>query len=464
MNAVKMFEDSLSKGASKAALVFNGNKTYSFGDLRILISRYQNAMLAHGLKPGDKVLFMVDLSVDLYAGIIGALGLGVSVLMVQPWMSADKINSVVQTESPDCFICSKLGFLFGLRHRIVRRIRHWLPIQKIHFYAHGEIIVETVSPEAKGLIAFTTGTTGDPKGVNRPHQFLFDQLNAFRKHLIADPEGGPDLTLFAVFVLGNLASYKTSIVVPPNWNRRTVAKIDRNFNNISGITTAPAFLEKILDEGLFSSLKHVHVGGASTDCSLVERALKRGIDVTHVYGSSEAEPVTVCDGETALLRSRERGYHQILYLGKPVSEINIALEADQAWVNGPHVSKLYLNNEKANRLNKRVAENGEVWHAMGDRITADDGVLWYAGRSHQTFEDFCLEQKIYASLNSSDLFLKVENGKKFLIASSALNDIARKIEGVSSEIDEIVYTKIYRDPRHRSRIDRIKTLKGISLL
>ena len=236
---------------------------------------------------------------------------------------------------------SFLGRIIGLKNSALRRIPLGLVHLRLLLELSGDIRYEELAKDHTGMVAYTSGTTGIPKGVNRTHGILADQVDVFRKHLVTKKDMD-ELTMFPSFVLGNMASFKTSVVVPPNWSSSVIKKINRNCKNIGALTTAPAFLKKILDEYLFPSIKEVHLGGVLCDIGLLRGLLIEGLMLC-VYGSSEAEPVTLCPA--SILKAKEKGHFQLTYLGEKVQEIELKVEKDNTWVTGGHVSKLYLNDE-----------------------------------------------------------------------------------------------------------------------
>ena len=109
----------------------------------------------------------------------------------------------------------------------------------------------------------------------------------------------------------------------------------------------------------------------------------------------------------------------------------------------------------ANRTDKRIDEEGRAWHFMGDRIGSceGDGTWWYRGRANQAEPDFELEQSVYSALQSSTCFVHRTARRA---RPSWVGEIDAKIQ--LPGIDRIVRTRIIRDRRHRSRIDRHRSL------
>lgn len=475
MNCIELFQKRVAERPKQMALFIpgpRGPETATFGELQNLASQAQSLLIANGARPGDAVLLLDGLGVRLYAAISALLSLGCSIILVEPWMPVAKIQKMIELAKPKFFLSNNLGFLWGARVSAIRKIPRWLRVNQFagqkKLSKNGTLVLEDVSAQTPGIITFTSGTTGDPKGVVRTQGYLMKQHEVLAEHLQADQYPGPDLCIFANFVLSNLGSGRGTVVIPPTWAPKLLQSIDdlpRAYQPMT-LTTGPAFLLQLMKHTHAKSLKSVHVGGALTDCAIFEKAFAHWPQVHfgHIYGGSEVEPVAVTDAHLAVENSRKRNYFQTLYLGKNVSQIQPKLEPDNLWVSGPHVCPEYLGNARENQLFKRKDSNGLLWHAMGDRVQEDPQGWWYMGRSGQPFEEFDLEQRVYTTLNSSKSFVLNRGGQKLLVGENLKvrkPEILRKFP----ELSEVCEAKIYRDRRHRARIDRGKTIeKGPSWL
>jgi hypothetical protein len=229
------------------------------------------------------------------------------------------------------------------------------------------------------------------------------------------------------------------------------------------VVAGPAFLQALHQHTKLPTLQNILVGGASLDCSTLETFIKHwhDTDFTHVYGSSEAEPVAHIDARRALELSKNRGLFQVLCLGNPVSSIRSQIENDDLWIAGDHVCGPYLGDATENVQNKKTAPDGTLWHRMGDRVVEQDGLWWYAGRSHQSIDLFQLEQRVYSFASSSNAFIhKTPNNQLVLVCSGLSRRLRRSLQTRFPEISEVREVKqIVRDRRHRARIDQGQTLK-----
>ena len=463
MNCVRLTLNHVAESPNRPAIWLPGTSAGSvttFAELYALANNMQHSLIAGGVQSGDLVLVQDRLSVRLYAAVFAILAIGATVVLIEPWMPASRIESATRTVAPKFFVSGWLGKLWGTRYRAIRGIPHKLNIRSLAQKAGGwNTVVEDTEASSPAIITFTSGTTGIPKGVVRTHGALLQQHQVLTRSLKTAELAGPDLCIFANFVLANLSSGRPSLLLPNPWKPRLLRQIDRLPPALQpeSLTCGPAFLSQLTQHATLPSLKSVHVGGALTDCLLFERAFKRWPHAhwMQLYGSTEAEPVAVADARTAVKRSREMGYFQTLCLGKPVPEIAYRSDERGLWVHGPHVCGPYLGNEEANRTDKQIDAQGRAWHFMGDRIDRceGNGAWWYRGRANQAEPDFELEQSVYSALQTSNCFVHRTGAGETLLVGEI--DANIQLPG----IDRIVRTRIVRDRRHRSRIDRHNSLK-----
>lgn len=462
MNCTELFVDHVRASPGRAAIWFPGEKAVSFEELSQWSSCAQSLCMESGLRAGDSVLLVDELGPRLFAIIIAVLALGGSVVLVEPWMPISRIERAVQIANPKIFLSNTLGKIWGCRIRAIRQIDKWLNVALVGRQRPRELRVESVPPSTRGIVTFTTGTTGEPKGVVRTQGYLVEQHRVLTKNLSSGAlEPGTDLCIFANFALSNLAAGRGSLLMPRKW----LPKYFDFWNDLpkslapATLTCGPAFLRELLRRpGSLPSLRSIHVGGATTDCATFERAFAHwpNTHVSHVYGSSEVEPVSVGDARVAVTESRSRGWFQTLALGQPVPEIRAEPSPDGLWVSGPHVCPYYLGGESENTKFKRKDAQGLLWHCLGDRILMDEKGWWFAGRSGQREDDFYLEQTLYAYLGSSRAFLERQEGGLNLVGP----DLKRRVSELKARFPELKGVReglIYRDVRHRARIDRVKS-------
>lgn len=445
------------------AICIPGKNSVDFNTLTQMSGSIANALIQHGIDRHHKILLFEPLSAELYATILATLGIGATLIFVEPWMSATNIGHVIDSMKPSLFLTGSLGMLWGIRSTSIRKIPRWLCIKKIlHHAIKTPFSLAPVPSDHPAIITFTTGTTGRPKGVVRTHQGLLAQQKVLSKVLDQQDPVGTDLCLFGNLALFNLTCGRGSVMAGKKWNGSLFKKIAELPQALqpSSVTCGPAFLQEIMKYPL-AHLQSFHIGGALSDCTLLESGFNKWPSASwlHVYGSSEAEPVAYTNARQAVQLSRDRGFFQLLCLGAKSPNIEIKLEHDETWVAGPYVCPYYLGSDESNTKNKRSDAQGRVWHNMGDRLILDNNNYWYLGRSQQLAEDFALEQQLYSYLQSSKLFIyRRSNGLRVAIGEG-LGSRQVDLQRHFPQLGAIVETPIVRDPRHRARIDRLQTMR-----
>lgn len=478
-NATHRIDAAISQHQNQPALWLPGASPHqgsltgaiSFKELDVKARQAAAVLLSKGLKPLDKILLAIDLSYDLYAWVIAAARLGASVLLVEPWLQLDRIERILTDQAPRFFVAGSLGRLWGLRIRGVRSIPH-----KIHAKEAGRWSPEPhrtldLDPDTPCLIAFTSGTTGDPKGLVRTHRYLNAALDALNSSLGFDHTRGPDLVIFTNFALVNLANGRTSLVMPARWSIDHIRALDLLPDTLKpvSVTTGPAYIKTLLEHSQLATLRHIHVGGALTENSFFDQLFVRfsAAKISHIYGSSEVEPVAVIDAAKAVALSRKSGFFHTLCVGEPLKNLKTEVRGESLWVSGSHVSPEYLGNPSANQAHKSRDASGNLWHRMGDRILplSTGGHEWfYLGRETQTREAFALEQNLYSLLGHGDAFVEVSKDSGYAVyvdprktPGLKASSLKAMIKGSFPEISQILITKILKDKRHRARIDRVKS-------
>ncbi|MBI3790041.1 MAG: acyl--CoA ligase [Gemmatimonadetes bacterium] len=421
-------------------------------------------------RPAAPVLLLAQPDAAVLATVVGLMGLGIPVLFVEPWLPLAEIAHVLRLAPPQGFIAGRLGQLWGLRMRAVRAIPSWVPLARVaRRPAPSPLVMDDLAGEHVATIAFSSGTTGRPKGLVRTHahmRALHDALGGTPDRLVA---AGPDLAIFPNFALLHIGSGRGALLVPPERRARTlrqVAALPRALRPTS-CTCGPAVLAALTAQaadGAFATLRALHVGGASTDCLTFERAFARWPDahVTHLYGGSEVEPAALADAREAVRLSRARGYIQTLALGAPHEALRTRLSDDGLWVSGPTVAPAGIGEAAELARTLTTDAEGRTWRCTGDRIAADADGWWFAGRASQPADEFALEQRIYAALGTTACFVARDaRGRLGLYGEGIIRAV--RLEGddfarAFPEVDVVRDVRIARDRRHGARIDRSRSL------
>jgi acyl-CoA synthetase (AMP-forming)/AMP-acid ligase II len=155
------------------------------------------------------------------------------------------------------------------------------------------------------VLAYTSGTTSDPKGVIHDHRTMLSELQHMAGYMTAGKSklmGSPvtHATGMLGAVLGPLITAQ-AIHVLDRWDATHVLEVMREARVGSG-TGASVFLASLLDHPDFTAsdaalIGRVGLGGAPVPVALGERAAALGITIIRSYGSTEHPSTTGCQFE-----------------------------------------------------------------------------------------------------------------------------------------------------------------------
>lgn len=245
----------------------------------------------------------------------------------------------------------------------------------------------TWKPEETALVLFTSGTTGDPRGVRLTLGNLVASAVASAFRLGVTP-GDRWLCCLPPYHMGGLAPmfrsvlYGTTLVLQREFDAETTADVMAE-HAVTGVSLVPTQLERLLQTGWQppESLRTVLLGGAPASEDLVSRALERGVPVCPTYGLTEtaSQVATVRPGQAG---SRSGSVGQPLF-GTTVTVVDDGEPVEsgvvgELLIDGPTVAPAYLDGEP-------LEDAGGF--RTGDRgYRDDDGYLWVVGRTDERIQ------------------------------------------------------------------------------
>ncbi len=486
------------------------DRQYSFAELDKASARAATLLSQQGLKKGDAVLVFLPVSIDLYIALIAIFRLGLVAMFLDPSAGRTHIKQCCRLHPPKGFIGTDRSHLLRLISPALRRIpykfsvghyvpgaTHWRAIDKSLPF---DCIVQRAG-DAPALITFTSGSTGQPKGAVRTHDFLIAQHQALQKSLALE-SGQLDLSTLPIFVLANLASGVTSLI--PDADLRRPAEIDAHqvYQQISRFKPertagSPAFYECLIAycrqrACLLPSFKKIYTGGAPVFPRILRelQELSPIGEIIAVYGSTEAEPIAhIAYSEISTEDIQGMMQGKGLLTGCPVPHISLRIikmqwgkplgvltrdeferealaegETGEIVVSGDHVLKGYLNGVGDKDSKFDVGE--QRWHRTGDAGYLDVwGRLWLMGRCAALIRDskgclypFAVES---AAMHCPGVYraalIQHENERLLLLQETARGDC--DLEALLhtlhwAQLDNVrVLDVIPMDKRHNAKVD-----------
>jgi acyl-CoA synthetase (AMP-forming)/AMP-acid ligase II len=411
--------------------------------------RYAHGLARLGVDQGDRTLVMVRPGIAFIAVTFALLKIGAVPVFVDPGLlrrDPRAFMQCVRETEPVHFIgipvAHLLRLLFPGAFRTVQRHvtvgRRWFwggpRLSDLRVQERTPYPVASTSTEDEAAVAFTSGSTGIPKGVVFTHGMFRAQIDLVREEM-GYADGEVDLPGLYVFALYDPALGVTTVI--PDMDPSKIAALDpaRLVEAIQthGVTVSngsPTIYKKVAaycleNEIRLPSLKRILTYGAPVPPSLIEQygqILEHG-EIHTPYGATEALPITTIRGreildETAALSEQGHG----TCVGRPtrgntIRIIRITDEPIPVWdpalvlhdgkvgeivVKGPVVTRTYLH-RPAQTATAKIREGDEIWHRMGDLGYFDEsGRLWFCGRKRhrvETAEGLLLPVQCEALLN-----------------------------------------------------------------
>lgn len=371
-----------------------------------------------GIGPGMRTALMVPPILDFFALTYALLRIGAVPVLVDPGIGPANVRRCLARVAPEAFV--------GVRRaQLARRVLRWCPDARILVTVRGgrggaqlaaaaassaehEAVGGSsggVSPGRTAAIAFTSGSTGPPKGVEFEHTHFLAQVELIRRLYDVRP-GEVSLATFPPFALFGPALGLTTLI--PRMNPSQPARVDprrvvaaANRYGASLMFGSPALLDTVGRAAATSgarmpTLTRVISAGAPVTPAVQRRFLAMlgpEAEIYSPYGATEALPVTSI-GSREVLANPEPG----ICVGRPVPGVHLAVvpitdvaldavdavvpdgEVGEIVVRGPNVTTSYAADGDATRAAK-TRWDGALAHRMGDLGYLDPGGrLWFCGR------------------------------------------------------------------------------------
>jgi len=287
------------------------------------------------------------------------------------------------------------------------------------------------SSENIGVVLFTSGSEGKPKGVVLSHRALLSNIAQIRSVIdfSTDDKILNALPIFHSFGLtgGALLPIMTGMnlfLYPTPLHYRVIPEIayDRNCSVMFGTSTFLANYAKFAHPYDFFRLRYVVAGAEKLSESV--RSLwfeKFGIRILEGYGATETAPVLSVNTPMAyrtstvgqLLPAIE---HRLL----PVPGIE---KGGMLHVRGPNVMSGYYRFDAPGKLQPPSSEAGEGWYETGDVVSIDDeGFVSIIGRV-----------KRFAKIAGEMVSLEVVEKAAVLASPNGMHGASSQIDGARGE-------------------------------
>ena len=402
----------------------------TFAQLNELVDSYAHGLSEYGISQGDRTLMMVRPGVELIAVAFALFKIGAVPILIDPGMGRKSFLQCIEETEPVAFIGIPVAHAlrkifpkpFRTVHKSITAGKRWFwggaTLAELQVTHAEPVPFAPTTTESEAAVAFTSGSTGIPKGVVYLHGMFQAQIELLKKLGVGDGEVDmPGLPIFALF---NPALGVTTIM--PDMDFRKPAALNPAYwvDSIQthGVTTSfgSPTIWKIVGQYCLEnniklpSLKRIFMAGAPVPPWLIQQYTEQILDGGHIhtpFGATEALPIsTITSSEILEETAKLTGEGWGVCVGQPLEGVTIKIipisddpiaewddslelppgELGEIAVKGPVVTRLYLNRPEQTARAK-IYEGDTVWHRMGDLGYFDKrGRLWMCGRKAHRVE------------------------------------------------------------------------------
>jgi long-chain acyl-CoA synthetase len=441
---LELFETSTKRHATRVAMRIerDGRKEqYTYADLRELATRAAGFLASQGIKPGDRVMLVSQNAPEWGMTYFGVLKAGATCIPVDPESSTDEIMNFARAGDAAAIVLSeKLAQEHAdLKDRLSADglpARLWtfddvfaMPDEETEDQRIA-LLPQRVHAQSVASLIFTSGTTGQPKGVMLSHRNLTSMVSMLSSVFDMTTKDG----VLSVLPMHHTFEFSTGFLTPlsrgaqitylPELTSDALARAIKN-GHVTGMVGVPALWELLhrrirnrlyeksdwigktaeamirgnawlrdktplnfgqllfypIHEGLGGRIRYFISGGSALSETIQKDFQGLGFTILEGYGLTEASPVlTVTRPENRMLTGS---------VGKPLPGVEVRIaDADASGVGeviarGPNVMLGYYEDQDATR-----SALVDRWLYTGDLGRLDeDGNLYLVGRSKEIIVD-----------------------------------------------------------------------------
>lgn len=312
-----LLDEHLRRSAGETFRIWSGTRPFegTLGEVYDTARRVAGGLRTRGIGPGDVVAFQLPNWMEAAAVFWGTAFAGAALVPIVHFYGAKELGYILRRSGVKALVTAdRFGFqdflanldaagdLPDLEHVFVVGDdpgRH----EPFDALLDHEPIAEPapVSPDDPAIVAYTSGTTSDPKGVIHTHRSAASEVRT-----LADLRGSGDHPMLVGAPVGHAIGMLSGLLLPLDrghsvhlidaWDPATVlaAMAEDGLNGGSGATF---FLLSLLDHPDCGPehrklMEKVGLGGSPVPAAVADRAESEGISIVRSYGSTEHPSVT----------------------------------------------------------------------------------------------------------------------------------------------------------------------------
>jgi amino acid adenylation domain-containing protein len=248
----QLFEAQVEDTPDATAVVFEGQQL-TYRELNVRANQLAHHLKKLGVGPEALVAICIERSVEMVVGLLGILKAGGAYVPLDPAYPMERLVFMLEDAQASVLLTQKrlLASLPEHNAHVICLDADWEAMPQ----EPRENPASTVTTGNPAYVLYTSGSTGQPKGVVIPHQGLVNYLGWCTKaYAVAEGSGAPvhsplgfDLTITSLF--SPLLVGQSVVLLPEGWGVEPLGTLLRTGDDFSLVKITPAHLE-VLSQGL----------------------------------------------------------------------------------------------------------------------------------------------------------------------------------------------------------------------
>lgn len=407
INIATILEYAAREVPEKPFLISNG-KSSTYHEIETDARRFANALSTLEIKPGDHVALLMPNIPQLITCLAGIAKTGAVAIPLHPATPALALIRLLQNSEAKVLIAIEAFLESALQGKqgastcehlvVVRQPSGQTALEGVKWYddlissAEEPFVTYSTASEDPAVILYTSGTTGQPKGVVHSHNslyFSFSQISSNVWELESDDVlllAAPPSTIFAQTLIWGSALHLNTLSMMVQFDLEQFLKTIENdkVSFFAGVPTIAHYLlhAPITSQFDLSSLRKVFFGGAALPQPLLRAFEKQfKVAVSSGYGMTEGVPFTYIHSEELNAIPNAVGRPSPGMSLRIVDETGQEVPAGtpgEITVRGPQIFSGYFHAEELNQSSFR-----DGWFHTGDIGKLDDaGYVYLIDRLH----------------------------------------------------------------------------------
>lgn len=383
----QLFEEQVKRTPDKTVLVFNEN-SMTYAELNSKANQLAQILRDKGVKPDTIVGLVVERSFEMMIGILGILKASGAYLPIDPKYPEKRIQFMLENSGTNILLTQshlEEGVIFDGEK---------INLDEIEVYVGNDINLELInSPQDLVYLMYTSGSTGEPKGVMVEHQSVVNYIHAYNETIKLTNQDNVlqqstftfDMFVEEVFPILSLGG---SIVVI---TKDTLLDIPNlidviNKHNVTTLSTTPQILNQLNNHHHSLVIKNYISGGDVLRDEDINHLAQRSL-IYNSYGPTE------CTVSSSLYKYDLNNGHTAISVGKPIGNTKIYIldrhnklvpigVPGELCISGKGVARGYLNLSELTKEKfiKNPFGEGRLYRTGDFARWMSDGNIEYLGR------------------------------------------------------------------------------------